>query len=141
VRGKVGIAPPPKGPHGDESRTFLSGWLYGIPKGARAPRAAREFIRFMTSPQVQKERALRGGPLPTIEHIYNDPEVLAFNPDYPKLRQMLRTAKCRKDIPHYSQVSRLVQQHLHAMLKGEITPAEAYDKLNAGITRLLESGP
>ncbi len=123
VRGKIGISCPPMGPHGEQSLTFLSGWLYGIPRGARAPQAARQFIRFMTSPQVQKERALRGGPLPTIEAIYSDPEVLAFNPDYTGIREMLRTAICRSEVPQYSAVSRIIQEHLHAMLRNDMDPA------------------
>ncbi len=137
VMGKVGITSPPMGPHGEESVTFLSGWLYGIPVGARAPQAAREFIRFMTSPQVQKERALRGGPLPTIEGIYTDPEVLAFNADYPKIRQMLRTAKWRSEIPQYPKVSRIIQKHLHAMLRGEIQPPDCLTRLKTDIKELV----
>jgi len=137
IRGKVGITSPPMGPHGKASVTFLSGWLYGIPAGARAPQAAREFIRFMTSAQVQKERALRGGPLPTIERIYTDPEVLAFNPDYPKIRQMLRTAKWRSEIPQYPKVSRIIQKHLHAMLRGEVQPPECLSRLKTDIEELV----
>ena len=42
---------------------FLGGWHFGIPVNAKAPVAAGEFIRFMASPEIQKERAMRGGPL------------------------------------------------------------------------------
>ncbi len=137
IRGKVGITCPPRGPHGKASVTFLSGWLYGIPVGARAPQAARQFIRFMTSPEVQKERALRGGPVPTLEQIYTDPEVLAFNPDYPEIRQMLHTAKWRSEIPQYPAVSRIIQTHLHAMLRGETQPPECLARLQSDINALV----
>lgn len=139
VRGKIGISSPPTGPHGEQSLTFLSGWLYGVPRGARAPQAARQFIRFMTSPQVQKERALRGGPPPTIEAIYSDPEVLAFNPDYPRIREMLRTAICRSEVPQYSRVSRIIQEHLHAMLRGDTDPGQCMRALQSHLIELAAS--
>jgi ABC-type glycerol-3-phosphate transport system substrate-binding protein len=124
------------GPHGTESRTFLSGWSYGVPVGARAPEAARQFIRFMSDPQVQKERALRSGPLPTIERIYTDPEVLAFNPDYPKIRQMLRTARWRSEIPNYANVSKVIQRRLFSMLKAETSPEECLEALRTGVAEV-----
>ncbi len=133
VRGKIGITGPPMGPHGTQSRTFLSGWSYGVPVGARAPETARQFIRFMTDAQVQKERALRGGPLPTIERIYSDPEILAFNPDYQHIREMLRTARRRAEIPHYSQVSKVIQRHLYSLLKNEMSPEMCLEALRLGV--------
>ncbi len=139
VRGKIGIAPPPMGPHGQESITYLSGWLYGVPVGARSPQTAMEFIKFMTDAQMQKERALRGGPLPTIESLYSDPEVLAFNPDYSKILGMLRTTKLRRSIPHYPAVSRSMQEELHAMLKGNIGAAECLERMKARISAILGS--
>lgn len=129
LRDKVGLAPHPIGPLGSESITFLGGWHYAVPVGSKAPEAATQFIRFMTSHEIQKERSLRGGPLPTIGDLYFDPEVLAFNPDYPLLRRLLRTARKRNEIPHYMQVSGLIQAHLHPMIQGSTGPQETLDKL------------
>ncbi|MFO7945769.1 MAG: extracellular solute-binding protein [Armatimonadota bacterium] len=140
VRGKVGIAPPPCGPSGTSSHTYLSSWHYGIPRGARAPQSAREFIKFMTSPSVQKERALGGGPLPSIEALYEDHEVIAFNPDYPRLLQMLRTARTRADIPHYLQVSEAIQQHVYRLLRGQSSPGECVETLRETIEAIVATG-
>jgi len=137
LRGKVGIAPHPIGPMGTESVTFLGGWHYAIPVGARAPETASNFIRFMTSYEIQRERSLRGGPLPTIPDLYTDPEVVAFNPDYPLLRRLLRTARKRHEIPHYGQLSRLIQAHLHRVLTGEVEPEEALAALSEEVEFLL----
>jgi circadian clock protein KaiC len=138
LRGKVGLAPHPIGPMGTESVTFLGGWSYGIPVGARAPETASNFIRFMTSYEVQRERSLRGGPLPTIPDLYNDPEVVAFNPDYPLLHRLLTTARKRHDIPHYSQVSGLIQAHLYRVLTGEVEPEAALEALSEEVAFVLE---
>lgn len=137
LQGRVGVAPPPHGPHGERGYTFLGGWHFGIPVNARAPVAAGEFIRFMASPEIQKERAMRGGPLPTISALYHDPDVLAFNPHYPLLYELLRTARRRHDIPHYLRVSRLIQRHIHPVLTGTRGVDEALEELCAQVAPLV----
>lgn len=138
LRGKVGIAPHPMGPLGTEGATFLGGWHYGIPVGARSPEAAGNFIRFMTSYEIQRERSLRGGPLPTIAELYTDPEVVAFNPEYPLLRRIMRTSRKRNEIPHYNQISQLIQAHLHPVLAGETEPEAALEQLAGDVRWVLE---
>ncbi len=139
LRARVGIAPPPTGPRGDVGHSFLGGWHYAIPANARAPMAATEFIRFMTSTEIQKERAMRGGPMPTIEALYSDPDVLAFNPHYPLLRQVLRNSKRRHDIPRYLRISQLIQHHLHPVLLGRKGVDETLEKLCERACAILDS--
>ena len=136
--GRVGVAPPPHGPHGDRGYSFLGGWHFGIPVNARAPVAAGEFIRFMASPEVQKERAIRGGPLPTLSALYHDPEVLAFNPHYPMLYELIQSARKRHAIPHYLRVSELLQRALHPVLTGDRDPDSALDEVEPAIRELVE---
>ncbi|MGC9318146.1 MAG: extracellular solute-binding protein, partial [Armatimonadota bacterium] len=138
LQGKVGVAGPPHGPRGERGYSYLGGWHFGIPVNARAPGAAGEFIRFMASPEVQKERAVRGGPAPTIRSLYRDPEVLAFNPHYPTLYELLRSARKRHEIPNYLEVSRRMQKHLHAALTGEATAEEALERLYPQARDLIE---
>lgn len=138
LRGKVGIAPHPIGPLGTQSITFLGGWHYAIPASARAPEAAGNFIRFMTSYEVQRERSLRGGPLPTIPELYSDPEIIAFNPDYPLLWKLLKTARKRHEIPAYNQISKLIQAHLHNVLTNNIAPEAALEALQKDIGAILQ---
>ncbi len=137
LRGKVGIAPHPIGPLGTDSVTFLGGWHYGIPRGARAPETAGNFIRFMTSYEIQRERSLRGGPMPTIPELYTDPEIVAFNPDYPLLGRLLKTARNRNAVPHYPHVSRLIQAHLHQVLTGEAETEAALTSLAEAVRSVL----
>ena len=94
----------------------------------------------MTSHEIQKERALRGGPAPTIESLYTDPDVLAFNPHYPLLRQILRDSRKRHEIPHYLRISQLIQHHLHPVLTGRKDVDESLGKLAARVDTLLQSG-
>ncbi|MFQ6096095.1 MAG: extracellular solute-binding protein [Armatimonadota bacterium] len=125
VRGRVGIAPPPMGPRGHVSRTILGGWLHAVPRSARAPEAAKRFIRFMTSPAAQKRKAINGGPLPTRKSLYSDPDILARNPYYPTLLGLLHNGKHRHEMPHYPEISRILQRHVHTVLAGRAEPEEA----------------
>ncbi len=127
VRGRVGLAPPPRGPSGTTSHSFLGGWHYAVPKSARAPQAARAFIRFMTGAETQKSKALGGGPLPTLEALYHEAEILARNPYYPELRALLERSKHRHEIPRYLEVSKVLQVHLGELLEGSRRPAEALE--------------
>jgi len=138
LAGRVGIAGPPHGPRGERGYSFLGGWHFGIPINARAPVAAGEFIQFMASPEIQKERAMRGGPLPTITSLYRDPEVLAFNPHYPTVYELLRSSRKRHEIPNYMEVSKLMQHHLHPVLTGERDADEALDELVPLVRELVE---
>lgn len=140
VRNRVGVAPPPVGPLGRAPHSFLGGWHYAVPRGAVAPSAARDFIRFMTGYDIQKERALRGGPLPTLKALYEDQEVLAFNPHYAQLKQVLATAKSRERIPNYSRVTQAIQRRVHPVLQGRVEPAEALEGLVCDVRELLGGG-
>ncbi|MBC7288359.1 MAG: ABC transporter substrate-binding protein, partial [Armatimonadetes bacterium] len=120
--------------------SFLGGWYYSIPRGARAPATAAEFIQFMTSEQIQRERALRGGPLPTIRRLYDDPEILATYPHYEVLKHIVLGARSRHYIPRYLDVSRAMQQSLHAMLCGTLAPEEAVTKMAEEVRRIVKCG-
>jgi circadian clock protein KaiC len=137
VRERVGIGLLPVGPSGREARTFLGGWHYGIARDAAAPQAAAEFIRFMTSQEVQKERALRGGPLPTLRALYEDPEILAFNPFYRALRPVLAAGRIREDYPDYPRFSKALQRVLHPLVRGEVGVEETW----AGLREAAGSFP
>lgn len=138
LSGRAGIAGPPHGPRGERGYSFLGGWHFGIPVNARAPVAAGEFIQFMAGHEVQKERAMRGGPLPTIRSLYRDPEVLAFNPHYPTVYELLRSSRRRHEIPNYMRVSEVLQRHLHPVLMGEKDPDEALDEIEPEVRELVE---
>ncbi len=138
LRDLIGIAPPPRGPRGERGVSFLGGWHYSIPRRARAPVTAAQFIQFMTSEQIQRERALRGGPLPTIKRLYDDPEILAAHPHYRILKEIVFGARSRHYIPRYLDVSRVMQRHLHSMLCGTVQPDEAIQAMADEVRKIIE---
>lgn len=82
---------------------------------------------------------MRGGPPPTFASLYSDPDVLAFNPHYPLLRQILRDARKRHEIPHYLRISQLIQHHIHPVLVGRKSVTEALEKLAQRVYALLQA--
>ena len=140
VRDRAGIAPPPIGPRGTTGHTYLGGWHYAVPRTANAPSAACDFISYMVSAEVQKERALRGGPLPTLKALYDDEDVLAFNPHYRDVKAILAASRQRERIPRYPEVSRILQRCLHPALQGRTEPASALEAAASEIAHLLQRG-
>ncbi|KAI9105716.1 hypothetical protein DFS34DRAFT_644517 [Phlyctochytrium arcticum] len=53
----------------------LGGWHLGVDKGTRHPVQAVNVLKWLTSPDVQKLRAIETGVFPTIPALYNDPAV------------------------------------------------------------------
>jgi multiple sugar transport system substrate-binding protein len=136
VRGCVGLAPPPVGPRGAASITYLGGWHYAIPRAASAPQAAQELIRFLTSEEVQREKVASGGPLPALEALYSDPDLVEQRPHLPELRALLRRSKHRHEIPNYLAISRILQAQLGSVLEGAAEPEAALAGAAADIERL-----
>ncbi|MFQ5896434.1 MAG: ABC transporter substrate-binding protein, partial [Nitrospinota bacterium] len=108
VAGRVGMAPLPHF-EGGKSFSTLGGWAMGISRYSRHPDLAWKFTRFMTSPEIQRIFALRGGFAPTRRELYEDPEVLARLPHMRQLYGILEAATPRPRTPLYPRVSFALQ--------------------------------
>lgn len=64
----------------------LGGWGLMVSKYGKNQDAATEFVRFLTSKEVQKSRAIERSNLPTISAVYDDADVLKANPFYARLK-------------------------------------------------------
>ncbi len=89
VAGKVGIAPLPRGGRSGRSAGTLGGWQLAVSRFSKAPETAADLVRYLTSELVQKQRAVAGAYLPTLPGLYEDPDVLAANPFFSDLRNVL----------------------------------------------------
>jgi trehalose/maltose transport system substrate-binding protein len=74
LAGKFGVAPLPHGPDQPSVSTVGGGQL-GVSQSSQHPEAAIEFVRYLTSPEVQKWRAEVGSYIPADKALWNDPEV------------------------------------------------------------------
>ncbi len=104
------------------------------------PAAAWNFIRFSTGYESQKLKATKGGPLPTLKSLYEDPEVLRSKPYYAGLTEIISAGRLRQDIPQYPRISRRIQRRVGAVLRGEVEPEEGIKLLAGDIGEILAEG-
>ena len=139
VRGRVGVAPLPRGeaPGGRHTAT-LGGWHYGVSRYSRHPDVAADLVLYLTSRAVQKERAIAASFNPTRPDLYRDPEVLAANPHLAPLAEVLADALPRPSAvtrDTYPEVSQLFRDAVHEVLSGRRDAADALQRLQARLER------
>ena len=120
VAGKIGIAPLPRDAAGVSS-AVLGGSQLAVSRYSRAPDAAIDLVRALTSAEEQKRRAIAGGFNPTIERLYRDPELLAALPLLGELRKVVASAVARPSAVtgrRYNQVSNEYWNAVHNILSG-----------------------
>jgi len=121
LRGKVGVAPLPKGAQQGRHAATLGGWQLAVSRHSANQEAAIDFALYLTSAAEQKRRAIAGSYAPTIANLYQDPEVLAANPFFADLGKVLADAVARPSSQtggQYSQVSTLFWEAAHNTLIG-----------------------
>lgn len=138
VKGKVGIAPMPKGKDGSVGVPVLGGWNLGINKYSKHPEEAWKFIQFATSEEGQKITALQGGNLPTLKSLYQDKDVLGKNPYWADLYKVFITAKPRPVSPFYPKMSDSMQINFHKALTGEISAQQAIANVEKDINNIMK---
>ena len=142
VRGKVGVAPLP-GDSSGRSVSTLGGWQLAVSKYSRHPAIAAELVRYLTSAEEQRRRAIRGSLNPTIPALYQDPEILDTAPFFADLEGIMRTAVARPSAVtggKYNQVSHAFWSAVHQVLSGRHTAAESLTALQRRLDRLSRGG-
>lgn len=137
VKGKVGIAPIPRRA-GGVSVSALGGWHIAVSKFSDDKKGAWEFVRFVTSREVQKELALKLGWNPARMDVYKDKDVLKAYPHFASLGEIFRNAYPRPGLPYYTQLSAILQRHLNAALSGAAEPKAALKAAQAEVSSAEE---
>ncbi len=138
VRDKVGVIALPHGPEG-ESAAALGGWQLAVSRYSRHREEAIDLVRYLTSAQVQKERAIRGAYNPTLTALYEDEEVIEANPFFATLYPSFENAvprPARQAGARYNQVSDAIWRASYGVLKGDRTPRSALERLTDELDRI-----
>ncbi|HLI27435.1 MAG TPA: ABC transporter substrate-binding protein [Chloroflexota bacterium] len=118
VAGRFGVAPLPAAP-GQPRVGTAGGQQLAVCQYSRAPEAAVELVRYLTSAPVQVYRALRGSFLPTRPAVAADPRVLAAEPFLGPLQAVERVTRPARDAgARYNQVSTAFFQGVNQVLNG-----------------------
>jgi trehalose/maltose transport system substrate-binding protein len=119
IADKFDVAPLPHGPNGQSSGT-VGGWQLGVSKYSKNQDAAVEFVRYMTSPEVETWRAVVGSYVPTIPSVAENPDVIKAMPFLKNLASVQRVTRPSRDTGiDYNEASTAIFQGVNQILKGE----------------------
>lgn len=133
VVGNVAITTLPAGEKG--SASTLGGWMTMINRYSEHPKAAWEFVKFMTGVEGQKITAIEGGSAPTLKTLYDDVEIKESSPLFanPEFVKVLENAVPRPITPIYPEISDIMQIELSKALAGEQNAEETAKKMQTKI--------
>jgi trehalose/maltose transport system substrate-binding protein len=144
IKGKIGVSALPKG-SGEEGKHTgtLGGWQLAVSKYSQNPEIAADLVKYLTSYDEQKRRAIEGSYNPTIAALYQDEEVLAANPFFGDLYETFTDAVARPSRvtgEKYNQVSSEFFNAVHGVLSGKTDAASSLAALEGRLDRLSRGG-
>jgi len=115
VAGKVGMVSLPAF-RGGKSVAALGGWQLGISRFSRRPEQAWQFVRFMTSEEIQKRIALFTGRAPARKKLYQESEILKKHPQFKTQLETFVQAVPRPRTPVYIPLSNIMQRYFSSAI-------------------------
>src|ERR671930_1877801 len=119
VKGKFNVTVLPHGSSGGSVGT-VGGWQLAVSKFSKHKGAAIEFVRYMTSPAVEKFDAITNSNVPTIVSVAKNKQVRAKNPYLkPAIASVPRVTRPAKFLKtHYNEASKVIYQGINQILNG-----------------------
>jgi trehalose/maltose transport system substrate-binding protein len=140
IKGKFDVTTLPAATANDHSAATLGGWNLAVSKYSKNPDAAIRLVRFLSSADEQKRRAIEQTNLPTRIATYDDPDVAAAAPIIPRWKDVFQNAVPRPSAPagaKYNEVSSLFWNAVHETLSGNGSAADNLAGLEADLTDLM----
>ncbi|MFO7545122.1 MAG: extracellular solute-binding protein [Trueperaceae bacterium] len=128
--GNVALVPMPGG-HG-----VAGGWGWGIPSNSGQKDAAWQFIEWVESAEIVKERALRGH-APTRIDAFTDPDVLELYPYYSNVLEIVEGAMSVPLFAYTAQMEEDLGREISEASAGAKTPEAATTAAAAALEALL----
>jgi len=136
VKGKFDVAALPAS-SGQKPVGTIGGWALAVSKYSKNQDASIEFIRYLTSPEVQTYRAVVGSFVPTIPAVASDPNVQQAQPFLANLADVERVARPSSETgENYNQVSTAFFQAVNNIENGQ-DPGSVLPQAQNQIQRLL----
>jgi len=127
VSGKVGYEPIPAGPRG-KGYGMMGNWLLGVPKASKKGQAAADFIKWLTSADIQRQYVAKGG-IPARLSLLTDAALNQQNPYFATLAKSLQASpNWRPRTDQWNAVETILGTNLNAALSGQTTAEEAVQK-------------
>ncbi len=139
IAGKIGVSALPKGGADGKNAATLGGWQLAVSKYSKNPKEAADLVMYMTSKEIQKERAIKGSYNPTIPSLYQDKEVLAAAPFFGDLYSVFTSAVPRPATAtglKYNEVSAAFWNATHDVLSGKEKAETSLGKLEGKLKQI-----
>ncbi|MHA7926475.1 MAG: ABC transporter substrate-binding protein [Marinobacter sp.] len=143
VKDKVGVVALPRGGEQGSHAGTLGGWQLAVSRYSANKDEAADLVRFLTSYEEQKRRAIQGSYNPTIPGLYEDEEVLTAVPFFGELFETFKNGVPRPSSvtgESYGRVSNAFFNATHQVLSGEAEPEQALNSLERQLQRLGRRG-
>ena len=134
IAGQVKVADFSVSKTGAEQTVLTLPEAMAIPTTSQNKEAAWEYIKYMSSMEFDKERALAIGSLPIWSDLYNDPQLLALYPYWQQFGKQAQSAKGYPDILWVDDFADVVAKVSQKILAGNVSVAAGLDEMQ----RLLQ---
>jgi len=136
IKGKFDAAPLPgiTGP----GVSSLGGHSFAVGKYAENKGTALDFLKYASSPEVQKAQLLKSTLTPVTEATYSDPEVLKKYPFFTIELKSVQSAKPRPKAVEYGDVTLAIQDAAYNALQGQVAPDAALQSLQSKLQTLIK---
>jgi len=122
IAGKFDVIALPKGGENGKNAACLGGWQLMISAYSRVPNASADLIRYLVSAEIQKKHAIELGLLPTLQDLYNDPDLQQKIPWFKNAPDILANTVARPSTvagASYNQLSQGLFENVNKILNGE----------------------
>jgi trehalose/maltose transport system substrate-binding protein len=140
VSGKFDVTVLPKGGENGNNAACLGGWQLMISAYSRVGDTAADLVRYLSSAEVQKKSAIKFSVLPTRPALYSDPDVLAKNPFFKTMLDVINNAVARPSTvtgADYNLLSTAFFQNVNSVLTGGEPAQEAVSKVERVANRIV----
>ncbi|MFZ0505286.1 MAG: ABC transporter substrate-binding protein [Chthoniobacterales bacterium] len=141
ISGKFDVSVLPKGPGPDgRNAACLGGWQLMVSTYSKNADVAADLVKYLSSAEIQKQRAIEISELPTRPALYSDPDILAKNPWFKNIPEVLQNAVARPSTvtgADYNQISTAFFQNVNQVLSGTESAADAVKKVEQVGKRLV----
>ncbi|MBX7213168.1 MAG: extracellular solute-binding protein [Thermoflexales bacterium] len=134
-KGRTGIIP------GLKLRSASSNGFegYSMNRFSKNKELAMAWLEFTVSPEVQKLVAMKWGRPPALAATFNDAEVKSSSPQFAAVSEQVKYPAARYGSPFYFDVGTAFNDHMNTLLKGNGTPKQACEKIQADAQKAIDA--
>ncbi len=142
IKGKFGVTQLPMGEgEGATHAATLGGWQMMVSTYSQQQDAAKQFAKYMTSPELQRARAIERSNLPTIGELYRDQDILAANAFFAELFDVFETGSVARpstaSADLYNEVSIAYFTRMNEILTGRAEVGPGFEDLASQLEDIM----